>query len=78
MQGTPMAIADAHNNVTNPVNREAFPAVSNSSNTDIYTNGGWSQIQTLAAEAKAGTTVDAAHFIIGAGSWLGTFAKGSY
>jgi hypothetical protein len=76
-----MAIVDAHNNVTDPVNREAFPANprdTSSSNADIYTNGGWSQIQTLAAEAKAGTKVDAAQFIIGAGSWLGTFAKGSY
>jgi hypothetical protein len=76
-----MAIVDAHNDVTDPVNRESFPANprdSKSDDSDVHKNGGWGQIQKLAAKAKQGEKVDAAQFIIGAGNWMGTFNSGSF
>ncbi|KAA8895738.1 hypothetical protein FN846DRAFT_911434 [Sphaerosporella brunnea] len=78
--GTPMDIVDAHNNVTNPENREAFPPNPKdafSSNKNIYKNGGMAQIRRLAAQVKSGQTVKKSLFIIGAGSWMGTFNIGS-
>lgn len=74
-QGDPMKVADAHNNVTKPVNREPFPpnpkTVQENQKQDYA--GGTVTLHRLVDRVKKGEPVVAGQWIFAAGKWMGTW-----
>ncbi|KAF8242562.1 hypothetical protein K440DRAFT_664683 [Wilcoxina mikolae CBS 423.85] len=76
-EGDPVKVVDGFNNVTKPVNREDFPSnpktVQSQQNAQLQ--GGWAEVQRLAAEARNGTEVKIGQWIWAAGEWKGSWNR---
>jgi len=74
-QGNPIAVVDAHNNVTNPVNRDPFPPNPKTVSDEQRLNdvGGAESIRRLVDRVKKGESVVASQWIFAAGKWVGTW-----
>jgi len=70
-----MKVADAHNNVTNAVNREPFPPNPKAAFDEQKQNevGGVRSIELLVDRVRKGENVVASQWIFAAGSWMGTW-----
>lgn len=67
-----LSTVDTQNGVTNAVNREGFPARTDSKEGGGSSGGGWGGIQKLAVEAKGGTKVKIGQWVLRTGAWIGT------